>query len=49
MLKMYDCDILTNNVLIISGQTLEEAAVKRPVQKHDWFTMALSEDNVQTA
>ena len=49
MLKFYeslsDGDVLTNNVLVISGQTLKETTIKRPVQKHDWFTMTLSGNN----
>lgn len=45
VLKFYeslsDGDVLTNHVLVISGQTLKETAIKRPVQKHDWFTVTL--------
>ena len=49
MPKFYDShsdgDILTNNMLVISGQTLEEATIKRPVKEHDWFTVTLSRNN----
>lgn len=41
--------ILTNNVLIISGKTLKKATIKRPVQKHDWFTVTLSRNNCSTS
>lgn len=34
-------DSLTNNVFVVNRQTLKEAAIKRPIQKHNWFTMPL--------
>ena len=46
--KKLDGDVLTNNVLIIRGQTLKEAAIKRPIQKHNRFSMPLyKRDNNQ--
>lgn len=34
-------DSLTNNVFVVNRQTLKEAAIKRPIQKHNWFAMPL--------